>query len=222
MKPVEIRNIVPADRHAVVDITWRTGLFGEDLTGWGIVPDRLIFSYLYSWYYITYEAELSFAAIVDGEVAGYIIGTADTVRQRARFCDLILPKIWRRLTWIRENGLLYDDQYARWVREDLHREISGLWEALPPEVSSYPAHLHINILPEFQRLGIGGRLMERFLGELQERAVPGVHLGTTSFNTKAVPFYLSHGFTLMGKFPIDASRYGLGKGEGLIFAASLT
>lgn len=60
----------------------------------------------------------------------------------------------------------------------------------------YPAHLHIDILPQYQGKGHGTRLMGCFLNSLIEKAVPGVHLSMAASNTGARRFYERLGFEL--------------------------
>ncbi|MEV4246775.1 GNAT family N-acetyltransferase [Streptosporangium canum] len=63
-----------------------------------------------------------------------------------------------------------------------------------PELAAYPAHLHIDLLPDHQRKGHGRALMNAFLDALHGRGVPAVHLGMVSTNTPARAFYDRLGF----------------------------
>jgi GNAT superfamily N-acetyltransferase len=65
---------------------------------------------------------------------------------------------------------------------------------LLPELAAYPAHLHIDLLPPWQRRGFGRALTDTFLAALHDRAVPAVHLGMVSANTAARAFYDRLGF----------------------------
>jgi ribosomal protein S18 acetylase RimI-like enzyme len=58
-----------------------------------------------------------------------------------------------------------------------------------PEVAAYPAHLHIDLLPEYQRSGHGRSLMTTLLTALATANVPAVHLTMLTSNTKAQAFY---------------------------------
>jgi GNAT superfamily N-acetyltransferase len=78
----------------------------------------------------------------------------------------------------------------------------GMLEALDSAdeakiAAQYPAHLHINLLPDFQRQGVGSRLITTFEDHLREFGVPGLHLGTSNYNHKALPFYLKHGYQVI-------------------------
>jgi GNAT superfamily N-acetyltransferase len=63
-----------------------------------------------------------------------------------------------------------------------------------PELAGYPAHLHIDLLPGYQRSGFGRGLMNTLLTALHRKGVPAVHLGMVTANTGARPFYDRMGF----------------------------
>ncbi len=68
----------------------------------------------------------------------------------------------------------------------------------------YPAHLHIDLQERARGTGLGRRLLERLLGDLRARGVPGVHLGVDDTNTNAIGFYGHLGFR-----ELDAEPGGL-------------
>ena len=51
-------------------------------------------------------------------------------------------------------------------------------------VATYPAHLHIDLLPLAQGKKMGHKLMDAFLDRLTTLGVAGVHLGTNTDNTQ--------------------------------------
>lgn len=65
---------------------------------------------------------------------------------------------------------------------------------LVPEVAAYPAHLHIDLLPDRQGQGHGRALMRTFLRALHERGTEAVHLCMVTANTGARAFYDRLGF----------------------------
>ncbi len=69
----------------------------------------------------------------------------------------------------------------------------------------YPAHLHIDILPEYQGKGYGKQLINTLLDTLKSRNVPGVMLTASLSNTGARRFYERLGFEIIAALkPIDA------------------
>ena len=58
----------------------------------------------------------------------------------------------------------------------------------------YPAHLHINILEDYQGKGYGTELMNTLLLKLKEKGIKGVMLLAAEGNAGAVKFYKRNGF----------------------------
>lgn len=63
-----------------------------------------------------------------------------------------------------------------------------------PYAKDYPAHMHIDILPEYQAKGYGGKLLSALCEHLKSSGVPGLMLIVDSKNFNAVKFYKKHGF----------------------------
>lgn len=193
---IEIRPYQPRDRDAVVTICHRTGFFGEDAAPY--FKDAGLFGLLFTAYYLDYEPEHCFVADDDGTAVGYIIGSTDTITQREAFDRLIVPRIVRHAftsTLLRHPGdvwfLLGLTDHADYEKELFTADL----------VTNYPAHLHMNILPGYQRRGLGGRLMAQFLGAMDAAGAPGVHLVTSTENRKALPFYQKEGFAVFKELP---------------------
>jgi GNAT superfamily N-acetyltransferase len=68
-----------------------------------------------------------------------------------------------------------------------------------PELADYPAHLHIDLLPQVQGQGLGRQLMRTYLGALRDRGVPRVHLAMGAGNAPARAFYDRLGFTELAR-----------------------
>ncbi|KAI0638294.1 hypothetical protein C8Q77DRAFT_423463 [Trametes polyzona] len=67
----------------------------------------------------------------------------------------------------------------------------------PPEfdlTEQYPAHLHINLLPECRGRGLGRELIERLCEALRRKGSRGVHLAAGDNNDDAAIFYTKIGF----------------------------
>jgi len=61
-------------------------------------------------------------------------------------------------------------------------------------VSVYPAHMHINVLPEMQRQGWGRRMIDQAVNHVRSEGGRGLHLGIDSRNDEARKFYRRVGF----------------------------
>ncbi len=134
---------------------------------------------MYSDYYAECEPETCFVAVDDADTAvGYVISAPDWRQYRRQFLPY-LPRVWRCSRKAAKNWLFHP--------------VEGVF------AKEYPAHLHIDILPEYQRLGLGHQLMDALAAALRERGVPGVALGCGSGNTKGNAFYEKYGFTRLGE-----------------------
>ena len=60
--------------------------------------------------------------------------------------------------------------------------------------SDYPAHLHIDILEDYQRIGIGALLMDELVEHLQNKHISGLMLSVSISNEKGRNFYVKYGY----------------------------
>jgi ribosomal protein S18 acetylase RimI-like enzyme len=143
--------------------------------------------------YVHRHPDLAFVVETDdGRVAGYIVGAPDTGAFEQWFHD----------EWWPERG-------ARWPRPDVERTRQdgtliyaySRRRAAEPYGDTYPAHLHIDLLPELQGQGWGRRLIEILIERLRERGVPGLHLTASTDNAGALAFYPRVGFTPLPSHP---------------------
>ncbi len=127
-------------------------------------------------YYIEQEPENCFTAL-DGEtVAGYIICTENAEKWAEDFERLYIKNL--------ENSNTAD--YLRGTM------------VLPLKYAKdYPAHLHIDILDEYQRMGIGFKLMDALINHLKEKCIKGLMLSVDRNNEKGVNFYKKYGFEVV-------------------------
>ncbi|MGD8192364.1 GNAT family N-acetyltransferase [Brevibacillus ginsengisoli] len=195
MAHISIRNYRKTDEEEVLNIGYRTGYMGEDLTEKQIFNDKRLFGYLFCLYYTFYEEENCFVAVDESngnKVVGYVLGTNDSRRQEIRFALTMAWRIVLRLTL-----------YTIWKHPESFQSVIFLLRNIgqnrvPDNLyEQYPAHLHINVLPEYQSFGIGSLLISQFEKHLQGQRVPGVHLRTSNNNQKAIPFYHKKGYSLL-------------------------
>ena len=67
------------------------------------------------------------------------------------------------------------------------------FEAFADAAWEYPAHLHLNLAPQFRDRGIGGRLIAAFATDALFAGAPGMHV-VTSADSRNVGFYARNGF----------------------------
>ena len=162
-------------------------------------PD--ILGHLYAGPYVTLEPELAFMLTDNEEVVGYILGAFDTERFGERYRLEWLPPLQTELpdpTGNPENWTPSERLYSRIHHPDLSQ---------PVDLSAYPSHLHIDLLPCAQGQGWGRKLIGTLLDELRRRGSAGVHLGVGKKNEGAVQFYKKTGFDVLVE-EVDALHMG--------------
>jgi GNAT superfamily N-acetyltransferase len=203
-----IRPYRPADREALDDICIRTAHAGQDSRP--LYADPAIFPAIFAAPYVHLEPELAFV-LDDGEgrAVGYILGTADTPRFVEDFRLKWLPLVASRHpepSGSPGSPKTPDDEIVPLLH---HPE-----RMLVPEVAAYPAHLHIDLLPEWQGRGFGRALMGTFLDALHARGVRAVHLSMVTANTGARVFYDRLGFHEIDVPDADPGVTYLGRATG--------
>lgn len=184
-----IRTYHPDDRAALFDVCVRTGHDGGDARE--VYPDQDLLPTIFLAPYLDLEPDLAFVLDRgDGTAVGYLVGTADTPAFAGRHRREYLPGVTGR--YPKPSGP------PATPTEEMLGVLHAPEDMVRPEVAGYPAHLHIDILPDHQRGGHGRALMTAYLAALAERAVPGVHLVMPTANRQARVFYDRLGFHDLG------------------------
>lgn len=126
-------------------------------------------------YYLECEPQNCFAAVDEnGRAQGYILCSEDCKKFRKN----VKPYVKR----ARKSGL--------------HKSLEGVCErAITTALSRrYPAHMHIDINPGFQRMGMGTKLVDALMEHLRAKGVRGVMLIVGTGNVKGMSFYKKYGF----------------------------
>lgn len=174
-----------------------TGDNGSDATG---QVDDAILGHIFAAPYAVFEPELCTIQLVDHQPSGYILGVKDS----KLFAELTEKNWWGPLR----------KKYPRPEAKDTSRQaelVRAIHEGYrysPGVIEDYPAHLHIDLLPNAQGSGLGVALMNRFLDQLREQKVPGVHLGVSKKNERAVKWYPRFGYQILSENN-DGIVYGL-------------
>ncbi|MCR5485218.1 MAG: GNAT family N-acetyltransferase [Clostridiales bacterium] len=141
---------------------------------------------LYCDYYIEKEPESCFVAVDKNDetgeetVVGYILATCDCERYVKGFMKDYMPKIKHisKLLAFTAKGEAY--VYSRYA-------------------TFFPAHLHIDILPEYRRMGVGTALINALKELLTQKRIKGVMLIVGVKNQAGISFYKKCGFSSLGK-----------------------
>lgn len=139
-------------------------------------PAQTLLLATYCDYYIEKEPQNCFvAADKNDEAVGYIFCAENYWRYRPRFLKEYIPKV-------KGQGLMR-------VVECRGSAFLPMWYS-----NKYPAHLHIDILNDYQRQGLGSRLMDTLTNHLRKKGIPGVMLVVGKENEKGRNFYKKYGF----------------------------
>ncbi len=195
-----VRPYREADREAVLRIAADSAAFGEPVEAF--LDDRRLFCDVVYRYYVDYEPEHAWVAVVDPDVVGFLVGCTNGARRARCMSTHILPQA----AW----GLL-GGRYRVGARTWTHLldELGAVAHREFPRVdlARYPAHLHINVDAAWRGAGAGRRLIEAYRAQLQSLGIPGIHLRTTSLNTAAVALYVRTGFRLLDARPTRLWRH---------------
>jgi ribosomal protein S18 acetylase RimI-like enzyme len=179
-----VRRYEPRDRGAVYEICIRTAHLGGDAHG--VYQDPDVLPEIFAGPYLEFEPNLAFVAADGDRPIGYIIATADTPAFVERFRRDWLPRISGRYPPGSADPQTPDEIMVHLLHTPERMMVA--------EVADYPAHLHVDLLPAYQRAGHGRALMDALTAELRSRGVPALHLCMLTENRAARAFYDRIGF----------------------------
>ncbi len=184
----DIRLYRPEDGEAMADICMRTAELGGDARA--LYEDQALMPNIFALPYAYLAPDLAF--VLDdgtGNAVGYVVATADTPRFVKEFRERWLPLVADRHPAPAGEPATRDEMMAALLH----------WpeRMIVPEIAGYPAHLHIDLLPDYQGRGYGRRLMFTLLDALAKTGSPRVHLGMVTENVKARAFYDRVGFHVL-------------------------
>lgn len=182
-----LRQATAADHTALCTVCLKTGDSGKDATAREDDPQLL--GMIYAVPYQVFAPQ--FASVIEGRdgVCGYVLGAPESAAFYRQMQEAWFPQLATRLV---DPG----SDATRWRGSDWARNAIHHPDLLyPPALHAYPAHGHIDLLPEAQGKGIGRRAMEHMLAQLAQAGARGVHLQVSPSNTGAQGFYRALGFT---------------------------
>ncbi len=178
-----IRPARPTDEADLFEICLLTADAGVD--GTVLYSDPKLPGYIWAAPYPHLEPDLAFVLADDSRALGYVVGARDSDAFARRLEAEWWPAVRRATAGLIPSApsdemamgrIMHPESHAAWLQAD------------------YPAHLHINLLPEAQSGGWGRRLIETELEALRTAGVRGVHLGVAPTNERAKGFYRHVGF----------------------------
>lgn len=144
---------------------------------------------IYNDYFTEYEPENIFVAVNEDDIpVGYVICSSNF----SLFREKMLGDIRSRVKNTYAPSLLM-----------LYASLISVMTAPKP----YRTHLHIDILPEAQRQGLGTKLIDALCGHLRSRGIKNVSVMTISTASMGYKFYTKYGFRTVRK--ITPSRISM-------------
>ena len=184
-----IRPYHPSDLTSLYKICLLTGNSGKDATELLIDPDLI--GHLYVAPYALFESEICFVITNNNKPCGYIIGTKDSQKFYEKCEKDWFPTLRNRYPIAEENNKSFNSVIIKRLHEG-HK--------VRDELLNYPAHLHIDLLPETQGQGLGRKITNVFVEKLKELNVPALHLEVGKTNHGAIKFYEKLGFHIIKEF----------------------
>ncbi|MCK9171809.1 MAG: GNAT family N-acetyltransferase [Treponema sp.] len=190
----EIRSALITDIPYLYRICLLTGFNGTDASGY--FSDPFLLGQYYAAPYVIFSSEFSFV-LIDKNTripVGYILGTDDSLAFCAVRGEKWLAGLEQQCRCTENNKSEYEAEIKKMILNGVHYNPPDEYKKLS-EV--YPAHFHIDILPEMQHRGYGHELLEVLLSKMIDKGVKGIHLGVDRSNEKACRFYEREGFNII-------------------------
>lgn len=181
-----LRRATAEDRPALEMVCLKTGDSGADASA--REDDPRLLGLIYAVPYQVFAPDYAF--VIDGPngVAGYVLGVPDS----AAYYD------WAGREWFPTIAATVADpgpDEASWTGSDWARRlIHHPSFTYPAALHPYPAHGHIDLLPEVQGKGFGRKALEHAMTALKRDGAKGMHLGVSPRNRGALAFYEKLGF----------------------------
>lgn len=154
--------------------------------------------------YEKYFSEWSFVALNhSNEILGYLVGCPDNLKKNFNIYQvrLMLKFLAKKYTFNSDVKRLF----KRFFHLEASPEKSFSSDILNQIKYEYPAHLHINLLPEARGQSIGHFLLQAFEEKLRTENIKGIHVFCGKGPT---PYYFKEGFKTLqqiqfqGKFDV--------------------
>lgn len=182
-----LRRATRADRQAIFDICIGTAAGGADATS--LYGDRRLPGLIWAVGYLHLEPDFAFVLRDGDRAVGYTLGTPDTAAFQKQMDRRWWPMVRRLTAGIQATTPADERALAR---------IAAPLTAPEWLLEDYPAHFHLNILPEAQRRGWGKWMTDAQMEALQLSGTRGVHFGISAVNKRALDFYRRIGFEEIG------------------------
>ncbi|MEC9492515.1 hypothetical protein [Flexistipes sp.] len=173
---VEIVNVSDDLKEHVRQICRQTGFMGSNVKS--VFSEGEIFADFFTKYYLDYEPENCFAALEDGEIAGYIIGSFHPVRYLFLGMFFTNIKLFFRLMLSFSKGKLTknDRNFLKWFF------LKGFRET--PRIPLMAAHFHMNIAKKYRDGSVSLKLLKTLLSKAEGNGVHKIAFQTQIYDDR--------------------------------------
>jgi ribosomal protein S18 acetylase RimI-like enzyme len=184
---IRIRPARAGDEPGAYHVCLKTGDHGADGEPfYQEDPDAL--GRIYVGPYLAFAPDLALVLEDDQGLCGYALGALDSRTFYARYEAEWRPDLCRRFPAPAGDP-------TGWTRvQQAHQAYHHPDYFCPEPYEAYPSHLHIDLLLRAQGRGFGRRMLDGVMNTLARRGSPGVHLGVSTRNRRAIGFYERLGF----------------------------
>ena len=145
-------------------------------------------------HYYDLEPESCFLAEANNKIIGNLFGAVDTTITERREATHT-RKLHRRRLLSGAYG------FPIWLLSIIRTDRAEPIDQGPQvDLLRFPAHLHMGVVPDWQRRGVGTALMTAYIAHLRRREVPGFHLYASSYHDKGIAFYRKTRLEEIGTF----------------------
>lgn len=170
---ITIRPYDKKDFRYIQDICMATSALANDDTP----INRAMLCAMYCDYYLDNQGDHCFVAVDENDIpVGYVLCAVDVGNYDEQMSEhylLLVRKISSKHFFEYNAEIKIAERYVR---------------------SGYTAHLHIDILSDYHRQGIGTELIKALENHLKEMFVEGIHIVCSSKNKTACAFYEKMGY----------------------------
>ncbi|KAF9008943.1 acyl-CoA N-acyltransferase [Cyathus striatus] len=195
--PLTIRKAVESDEAALSHIclvTADAGASAQHLHDFGELPGLV-----YAVPYVRLPTTWGFVLVEDDRPVGYVLGSTDTRAYEKYAAEHWWPNLAQK----------YPPSLATKPADVGYMKLLKNMHVAPEaNIQFSPAHLHIDIMEEFQRQGWGRKLIDRAIAHLKDEGLHGVWLGMDPRNNEARKFYEKLGFKKL-EGALDDNQLGL-------------
>jgi GNAT superfamily N-acetyltransferase len=182
-----IRPFHANDLEDLYKISLATAFAGHDASH--LYADHKLMGQIYSAPYAHLEPQLVLVVEDRDGVAGFAVGTTDTMAWEEK-----LERLW----WpsLRQQYAMPPEADApRWTADQRRIVMIHRPTRTPPAVAlKFPAHLHLNLLPRLRGRGVGGQLFNEWLTTANEDEEKPAHVAVNRANLGAMRFWERMGF----------------------------